>query len=543
MNPSVAYDAPFAYLFTPSLELGFHQGDHLATRGQPESCLGQQQAQRDKRCIHGHEVQRLRQTLQVASVGSLHDHDARILAQPPVELAVPNINGIDPCSPMLQEAIRETPCRSAHISHRPARRRNLKGAQSFFQFEPTATDVGQAKAQREGGLQRHQDAGLVHNLAGNKHLPGKYQPFRFFATISQTSLMQESIQPHPGTTGVHRGSITREPSIVKVSGGFHRGSDLKAGQVALHLAEFHAKIAPFRRRRPAVWSALLRTMRPKQWAKNVFIFAGLFFDGRVLELHRLLSSLAAFALFCLVSSAIYLINDLVDIEKDRLHPTKRNRPLASGALSPKVALVALVIILVLCLPTAFAMSLGFGGTVVLYVSLMILYSFKLKHIVIIDVMTLAAGFVIRVLAGAIIVQVSRFSPWLYVCATLAALFFSIAKRRHELVLLAEGAESHRSSLQDYNLAFLDDMMSLVTTTALVAYSFYTFSAPNLPANHMMMLTIPLVMYGIFRYLYLVRTRNLGGAPEDIVLGDKPLLVAGLLWVLLAGLAIYLPKGL
>ena len=286
--------------------------------------------------------------------------------------------------------------------------------------------------------------------------------------------------------------------------------------------------------------ALFKAMRPKQWAKNVFIFAGLFFDGRVFDLHRLLASMVAFVLFCLVSSAIYLINDLADIERDRLHPVKRNRPLASGALAPGVAWVAAGAILAVCVPLGFAMGRLFGSTVLLYVVLMILYSYVLKHLVIIDVMAIAAGFVVRVFAGAVIVQVSRFSPWLYVCATLLALFLAVNKRRHELVLLAGNANGHRGSLQDYSLAFLDDMTSLVTTTALIAYSFYTFSAPNLPPNHAMMLTIPLVMYGIFRYLYLVRTRNLGGAPEDIVLGDRPLLITGLLWGLVSGLVIYFP---
>lgn len=286
--------------------------------------------------------------------------------------------------------------------------------------------------------------------------------------------------------------------------------------------------------------ALLKTMRPKQWVKNVFVFVGIFFDGAVTNVTKLTHSVLAFVIFCLVSSAIYLINDLVDIEKDRLHPAKRNRPLPSGALSPTVARVAAVLLLLIALPAAFLLQPLFGALVALYAVLTIAYSFWLKNIVILDVMSIAAGFVLRVAAGAAVVQVTRFSPWLYVCTTLGALFIGISKRRNELLLLAENANGHRASLQDYNRALLDDMTALVTSTALAAYCFYTFSAPNLPTNHAMMLTIPFVIYGIFRYQYLVRVRNLGGAPEELVLGDKPLLLALVLFAVVAALVIYLP---
>ncbi|OGO04522.1 MAG: phosphoribose diphosphate--decaprenyl-phosphate phosphoribosyltransferase [Chloroflexi bacterium RBG_13_56_8] len=284
--------------------------------------------------------------------------------------------------------------------------------------------------------------------------------------------------------------------------------------------------------------ALFKAMRPKQWAKNVFLFAGLFFDGRVFELASLLAGIKAFLIFCLLSSAIYLINDLSDIERDRLHPTKKFRPLASGELTPRVAQIAAAIILVVSLPSAFALDTLFGIISVLYTTLMTLYTLVLKKIVIIDVMAVAAGYLLRVIAGAAAVHVSRFSPWLYVCTTLLALFIAINKRRHELSLLTENAHNHRSSLQEYSLAFLDNMTSLVTAATLVSYSFYTFSAPNLPQNHSMMLTIPFVMYGIFRYLYLIHSKDLGGAPEDVVLGDRPLLIAALLWALTAGCVIY-----
>lgn len=287
--------------------------------------------------------------------------------------------------------------------------------------------------------------------------------------------------------------------------------------------------------------ALIRTMRPKQWAKNVFVFAGIFFDGRLGDPRRLLHSLAAFAIFCLLSGAVYLINDLVDIDKDRVHPHKRFRPLPSGALSPGVAKAAAAILLVGCTAASFALGWGFALVALLYGALMILYSFVLKNIVIVDVMTIAAGFVLRVFAGAVAAEVTRFSPWLYVCTTLLALFIAINKRRHELLLMAHDANNHRAILEEYSVPFLDEMTALVTSTTLAAYSFYTFSAPNLPGNHAMMLTIPFVLYGLFRYLYLIHTKGLGGAPEDIVLGDKPMLIAIGLWALTAGLVIYGPR--
>jgi 4-hydroxybenzoate polyprenyltransferase len=285
---------------------------------------------------------------------------------------------------------------------------------------------------------------------------------------------------------------------------------------------------------------LLKAMRPKQWAKNVFVFAGVFFDGRAFEPSHILRSLIAFGLFCIISGAIYLINDLVDVENDRQHPQKRNRPIASGKLPPLVAKIAAGVILGICLPLGFWFNLGFGVTVLAYVALMLAYDFWLKNVVILDVMTVAAGFVLRVLAGALVVQVSRFSPWLYVCTTFVALFMAINKRRHEMILLSSNANNHRAILEQYSLEFLNDMSALVTAATVVAYSFYTFSAPNVPKSQAMMLTIPFVIYFIFRYLYLTRKQNLGGAPEDIVLGDVPLIITCVLWGATTALAIYWP---
>jgi 4-hydroxybenzoate polyprenyltransferase len=285
---------------------------------------------------------------------------------------------------------------------------------------------------------------------------------------------------------------------------------------------------------------LLRAMRPKQWVKNVFVLAALFFDARILDPVALAKSIAAFAVFCAISSAVYLANDLVDMENDRAHPTKRRRPLASGALEPRTALIAAAVMALGGLLLALVVSVKLLLVVAAYLAIMMLYNYRLKHLVILDVMTVAAGFVLRVYAGAVVVMVARFSPWLYVCTTLLALFIALNKRRHELVLLQQQANNHRAILDEYSIPFLDEMTSLVTATTLAAYSFYTFSAPNLPANHSMMFTIPFVMYGIFRYLYLIHVRRLGGSPEEIVLGDRPLLVSILLWALTAGLALYGP---
>ncbi len=288
-------------------------------------------------------------------------------------------------------------------------------------------------------------------------------------------------------------------------------------------------------------TALLRAMRPKQWTKNLFVFAGAFFDGQATEPAALLHTTLAFAVFCALSSATYLINDLMDIDKDRHHPTKRLRPLASGELGPVVAKLAAGALIVAALSAGYLVSANLLWIGSLYIVVMLLYSLYLKHIVIVDVMTIAAGFVIRVFAGALVVRVARFSPWLYVCTTLLALFIAINKRRHELVLLEHEANNHRAALEEYSVRFLDEMTSLVTATTLAAYSFYTFSAPNLPPNHTMMFTIPFVMYGIFRYLYLIHVRKLGGSPEDIVLSDKPLLVSIVLWAVTAGAVIYWPR--
>lgn len=280
-------------------------------------------------------------------------------------------------------------------------------------------------------------------------------------------------------------------------------------------------------------------MRPRQWPKNLFVYAALVFDGTLLNLApRLVQTTAAFFLLCLMSSAVYIMNDLADIESDRQHPTKRHRPLPSGKLNPNRAKIALVFLVIFSLSAGFWLSVPFGLILLIYFVLQIGYTFALKHMVIIDVMTVAAGFVLRVGAGVAVIQVQRFSPWLYVCTGLLALFLALGKRRHELVLLGNGAGNHRAILEEYNLPFVDLLIGIVSASALVAYSLYTFLAEGLPDNHLMMLTILPVVYVLFRLLYLMMVQGKGGAPEEILLKDRPLQVALAIWGLMIVASLY-----
>jgi 4-hydroxybenzoate polyprenyltransferase len=276
-------------------------------------------------------------------------------------------------------------------------------------------------------------------------------------------------------------------------------------------------------------TALIITMRPRQWSKNVFIFAALVFDKQLLHLDAFLRTLAGFALFCLISSCVYIFNDLADVEADRKHPEKKNRPIAAGELPVSAAWVSGILLVLLTLGLAYFLTPGFEAVLIVYFLLNLAYSKWLKHIPIIDVLVLAAGFVLRVHAGVTLIQVERFSPWLYVVMTLLSLFLGFGKRRAELALLAHGAGSHRKVLDGYTLPLLDQYIMIVSGTTIVAYSLYTFSAPNVPENHSMMLTIPFVLYTIFRYLYLIEVKHAGGAPEEVLLSDRPFQAAMVLW--------------
>jgi 4-hydroxybenzoate polyprenyltransferase len=293
--------------------------------------------------------------------------------------------------------------------------------------------------------------------------------------------------------------------------------------------------------RPNVLRELLRTMRPRQWVKNVFVFAAIAFsEDRLWQFWGpagpapLLRVLGAFVAFCMAASAIYLVNDLVDIEKDRAHPKKRNRPLASGRLSPGVAVGAAAALILGVLPLAYALDpvdLGFLIVLVVYVAVQgFLYTYWLKNVVIFDILILAAGFVLRAVGGAAVIDV-LITPWLLLCMLLLALFLGIGKRRHELTLLESGAGEHRRILQEYSVPMLDQMMAIVTASIIMAYSITAFLAPVAPQEPypMLMVTIPFVIYAIFRYLFLIYQRGEGGAPDELILKDMPLAGSVVLW--------------
>jgi len=286
---------------------------------------------------------------------------------------------------------------------------------------------------------------------------------------------------------------------------------------------------------------LLRAMRPKQWTKNGVVFAALVFDAKLTTPSYLLRTLLGFVIFCFISGVVYVINDLVDIQKDRQHPKKRHRPLAAGRLSVRAAQVGIGIILGVGLPLGFYVQPLFGLIVSGYLVLQVAYSFVLKNIVIVDVLTIAAGFVLRVAGGAALVEAERFSPWLYVCTVLLALFLGLSKRRGELVALQENANNHRAILQEYNLPLLDEMISMVVSTTVLAYALYTFdpSNPHLPPNKAMMLTIPFVLYSVFRYLYLIHLRGETAPPDEVLLRDRPLQIAIALWGVTALALLYI----
>ena len=288
---------------------------------------------------------------------------------------------------------------------------------------------------------------------------------------------------------------------------------------------------------------LITSVRPEQWTKNLLLFAGLMFGGRLLDLSAVLLATEAFAIFCALSSAVYLYNDIADREADRNHPLKRTRPVASGELPAHTAAIAATVLGAAGLGFAMRISPVFGGLAVAYLVLLLLYSAALKHIVIIDVLTIAGGFVLRAVAGAVAVDVP-IGPWLPVCTTLLALFLVLNKRRHELILLGEGATDHRPILQEYSPYLLDQMIAVVTASTVIAYSIFATSAETAErlGTRRLGLTIPFVLYGIFRYLYLVHQKRGGGNPTTMLTTDGPLLACVALWAIAAGLCLYSPLG-
>lgn len=276
--------------------------------------------------------------------------------------------------------------------------------------------------------------------------------------------------------------------------------------------------------------AIIKTMRPRQWPKNVFIFGALIFDKRLFVLEPFLRTIAGFFLFCLISSAVYLFNDVADVEADRNHPEKKFRPIASGQLPVNVALVTALLLTIVVLALACLLSPWFALVLGVYFVNNVLYSRWLKHIPILDVLILSSGFVLRVVAGVILIYpVERFSPWMYMITVMFSLYLVLGKRRAELNMLAQGAGAHRKVLEGYTLPLLDQYITIVSGMTIMVYSLYTTSAPSMPANHTMMLTIPFVVYGIFRYLQLIQTGHAAGAPDEVALKDRPLQVTALLW--------------
>jgi 4-hydroxybenzoate polyprenyltransferase len=287
--------------------------------------------------------------------------------------------------------------------------------------------------------------------------------------------------------------------------------------------------------------ALLVALRPRQWTKNGLLFIALAFTLNLQQPSLLLRTIAAFACFCALSSAGYLLNDVVDVEADRVHPTKRLRPIAAGQVSVGAAFALGIVLAIVGLGGAFALGLLFGTLALAYALLTAAYSTTLKHIVLVDIFGLAGGFVLRAAAGAVVIDVP-ISPWLYIATLLGALLIALGKRRTELETLGvEAAVGHRRNLEVYSIEFIDQLILVISSAALMTYALYTFSAENLPKNHSMMLTIPIVLYGLFRYLFLVREGDVGGSPEELLFRDRPLLIAVALWGVLAVTILYLGR--
>jgi 4-hydroxybenzoate polyprenyltransferase len=300
------------------------------------------------------------------------------------------------------------------------------------------------------------------------------------------------------------------------------------------------RVEPGRARPMHPVTAVLRSLRPRQWVKNLFVFAAVVFSQNLFT-PLFWPALAAFAIFCGLSGAVYLINDVTDMDKDRRHPVKRLRPIASGALSRSAAAVLGAVLVVASLGAAFALARPFGFVALAYAVLLIAYSFWLKSLVIVDVLTVAIGFVLRAIAGAEAVRV-EISGWLIICTVLIALFLALGKRRHEYLSLEDAAAEHRPILAEYSEGFLDQMIAVVTASTAMAYALYTMWPETVSKFHtrLLPLTFPFVLYGIFRYLYLLYHLDLGGNPSDLLLSDRALLVNTLLWMAALLVIIYGP---
>lgn len=284
---------------------------------------------------------------------------------------------------------------------------------------------------------------------------------------------------------------------------------------------------------------ILTSLRPRQWTKNFFLFAALVFSKSVFQGPLLIKTVGSFIIFCLLSGAEYLFNDLMDLKQDRIHPLKKQRPLASGKLSVLTAVIVLVILFAIGLVTSFLLSNAFGWIALIYILMMLGYTIIFKHVVILDVIIIAIGFVLRAIAGAVVIELS-ISSWLLVCTIFLALFLALSKRRHELILLGDDATGHRKILGEYSPYLLDQMIAVVTASTVMAYALYTTAADTVEkfGTRNLIFTMPFVLYGIFRYLYLIHQKKLGGSPEQIMIQDKPMIINILFYLLATGLILY-----
>lgn len=278
----------------------------------------------------------------------------------------------------------------------------------------------------------------------------------------------------------------------------------------------------------------IAVLRPKQWTKNLLVFAALIFSIKIVTVDMWMKCIAGFLLFCLVSGCVYVLNDYLDREADSRHPEKKHRPIASGKLNPKGALAFGFILLLGSLLLAFTLNPWFSLLLLGYFLINIAYSLKLKHIVILDIMVIAFGFVLRAIGGGLVIDIA-FTPWFLICTMLLALFLAISKRRHELYLLSKNKGEHRKVLEQYSPEFLNQLNSIVTTAAIMSYSLFTFTSGH--TIHLMW-TIPLVMYGIFRYLYLIHMKGKGGKPEEVLLEDGHILSTVLLFAVMVVVILY-----
>ena len=295
-----------------------------------------------------------------------------------------------------------------------------------------------------------------------------------------------------------------------------------------------------------IWNrlvAFIEAVRPKQWTKNLLAFAAILFAKKLTDPLSLSNAYIAFGSLCLAAGACYLVNDVADAERDRRHPDKAGRPIASGRLSPTAATVGALVMMLAAVGSALSANSDLGLCVAIYIVLTLAYTFSLKQVVVLDVLAVALGFVLRAVAGAVAIQV-EISPWLLVCTLLLSLFLAIGKRRGELQMLDEEAANHREALGEYSPYLLDQMTSVVTSATLMAYCLYTFSERTVHdlGTTDLKYTIPFVIYGIFRYLYLVHKRGLGADPSQLLLSDRPLLASVILWGLVAAVVLYLPRA-